>query len=350
MTISLQKKVQMKLYYKAFDLHLYDTFKIAHDERDVQQTLIVGLEHQGKMGFGEATASKYYQRPIASIIEILEKNRHHIEKTPFESFELFIEDLQSFFQGNNFALCALDVAAHDLYGKINGVPIHQYWGLDTSRIPLTNYTIGIDELSKMESKIKAFPWPVYKIKLGTDDDLSIVQALRKITDAVFRVDANCAWTAAQTIEYAKSFKELGVEFIEQPLAAGDWEGMDEVYKHSTLPIMADESCIEMTDVARCKGYFHGVNIKLMKCGGLLVARKMIAQAQSFGLKVMVGCMTESSVGISAISQLLPLLDYVDMDGPLLIRDDIASGPRYHKGRVILSSGNGTGVVMHTPWM
>ena len=227
----------MKLHYKAFDLHLYDTFKIAHDERDVQQTLIVGLEHQGRMGFGEATASKYYQRPVASIIEILEKNRHHIEKTPFESLELFIEDLQSFFQGNNFALCALDVAAHDLYGKINGVPIHQYWGLDTSRIPLTNYTIGIDELSKMESKIKAFPWPVYKIKLGTDDDLNIVQALRKITDAVFRVDANCAWTAAQTIEYAKSFKELGVEFIEQPLAAGDWEGMAEVYKHSTLPIM-----------------------------------------------------------------------------------------------------------------
>ena len=146
------------------------------------------------------------------------------------------------------------------------------------------------------------------------------------------------------------FKELGVEFIEQPLEAGDWEGMAEVYKHSTLPIMADESCIEMTDVARCKGYFSWGKHKINEMWRLLAARKMIAQAQSFGLKVMVGCMTESSVGISAISQLLPLLDYVDMDGPLLIRDDIASGPRYHKGRVILSSGNGTGVVMHTPWM
>ncbi|MDC1516383.1 dipeptide epimerase [Cyclobacteriaceae bacterium] len=340
----------MKLHYKAFDLHLNDTFKIAHDQRDVQHTLIVGLEHQGRMGFGEATASKYYQRPVASIIEVLEKNRHRIEETPFDSLELFIESLHAFFQGNNFALCALDVAAHDLYGKLNGFPIHQYWSLDTSWMPLTNYTIGIDELTKMESKIKAFPWPVYKIKLGTDDDLSIVKALRKITDAVFRVDANCAWTAAQTIEYAKSFKELGVEFIEQPLEAGDWEGMAEVYKHSTLPMMADESCIEMTDVARCKGYFHGVNIKLMKCGGLLVARKMIAQAQSLGLKVMVGCMTESSVGISAISQLLPLLDYVDMDGPLLICNDIASGPGYHKGKVMLSPENGTGVVMHTPWI
>jgi len=346
----LKKTDQMKLFYKAFDLHLQDTFKIAHDKRDVQQTLIVGLEHQGKMGFGEATASKYYQKPVASIIEVLEKNRHHIEKTPFESLELFIEGLKPFFQGNNFALCALDVAAHDLYGKLNGVSIYQYWGLDTSRMPLTNYTIGIDELSKMKSKIKAFPWPVYKIKLGTDDDLSIVKALRKTTDAVFRIDANCAWTAAQTIEYTNSFRELGVEFIEQPLAAGDWEGMAEVYKYSTLPIMADESCIEMTDVTRCKGYFHGVNIKLMKCGGLAMARKMIAQAQSMGLMVMVGCMTESSVGISAISQLLPMLDFVDMDGPLLIRNDIASGPRFHNGEVILSSENGTGVVMHTPWM
>ena len=340
----------MKLHYKVFDLHLHDTFKIAHDQRDIQQTLIVGLEHDGRMGFGEATASKYYQRSVGSIIEILEKNRVYIEKSSFESLEVFIEDVSSFFQGNNFAMCALDVAAHDLFGKLNGIPIYQYWGLDYSNIPLTNYTIGIDDLEIMAKKIKAFPWPVYKIKLGTDDDLRVVQSLRKITDAVFRVDANCAWTLTQTIEYARSFKNLGVEFIEQPLAAGDWEGMTEVYKHSTLPIMADESCIEVTDVLRCKDHFHGVNIKLMKCGGLFVARKMITQAKSLGLKVMVGCMTESSVGISAISQLLPLLDYVDMDGPLLIRNDIASGPRYHKGEVILSDENGTGVSMHASWM
>ena len=135
-------------------------------ERNIQQTLIVGLEHQGKMGFGEATASKYYQRPVASIIEILEKNRHHIEKTPFESLELFIEDLQSFFQGNSFALCTLDVAAHDLYGKINGVPIHQYWDLDTSRMPLTNYTIGIDELFQNGIKNQGFSLACLQNKIG----------------------------------------------------------------------------------------------------------------------------------------------------------------------------------------
>ncbi len=340
----------MKLHYKVFDLYLNDTFKIAYDQRDIQKTLIVGLEHNGNMGFGEATASNYYQIDIVSIIETLEKNRHNIEKISFNSLEEFIENLTFFFQDNNFAMCALDVAAHDLYGKLNGVPIHQYWGLDTSIKPLTNYTIGMDELPKMIDKIKAFPWPVYKIKLGTGDDLSVIQSLRKVTDAVFRVDANCAWTPTQTIEYTKSFKTLGVEFIEQPLAAGDWEGMVEVYKYTTLPIIADESCVEMIDVARCKGYFHGVNIKLMKCGGLSMARKMITQAKSLGLKVMVGCMTESSVGISAISQLLPMLDYVDMDGPLLIRDDIASGPSYHDGEVIISDENGTGVKIHTSWI
>ena len=340
----------MRLHYKAFDLHLNSTFEIAHDKRDIQQTLIVGLEHLGKIGFGEATASKYYEKSMTSIVEIFEKNRFFIEKSSFESLEAFIEGVSSYFQGNNFALCALDVAAHDLFGKINRFPIYQYWGLDISNIPLTNYTIGIDELSTMADKIKAFPWPVYKIKLGTDDDLRVVKSLRKITDAVFRIDANCAWTPTQTIEYAKSFSDLGIEFIEQPLPPEDWEGMTEVYKQSTLPIIADESCIEIADVARCKGYFHGVNIKLMKCGGLLMARKMIAQAKSMGLKVMVGCMTESSVGISAISQLLPMLDYVDMDGPLLIREDIACGPRYHEGKVIISDENGTGVAMHTPWI
>ena len=340
----------MRLHYKVFNLHLNATFEIAHDKRDLQQTLIVGLEHLGKIGFGEATASKYYQKSLASIIESLEKNRSFIEKSSLASVEEFIEDISPFFEDNNFAMCALDVAAHDLFGKINGFPIYQYWNLNTSSLPITNYTIGIDELPKMVEKIKAFPWPIYKVKLGTDDDLRIIQSLRKVTNAVFRIDANCAWTANQTIEYSKSFKNLGVEFIEQPLDAGDWEGMAEVCKYTTLPIMADESCIEMADVARCKGYFQGINIKLMKCGGLLVARKMIAQAQLMGLKVMVGCMTESSVGISAISQLLPMLDYVDMDGPLLIRNDIASGPSYHDGEVIISNQNGTGVEMHISWI
>jgi L-alanine-DL-glutamate epimerase-like enolase superfamily enzyme len=172
-----------------------------------------------------------------------------------------------------------------------------------------------------------------------------VKELRQHTDAVFRVDANCAWGVEETIENSRQLKPLGVEFIEQPMRADDMEGMKEVYQRSELPLIADESCITEADVAKCHGYFHGVNIKLTKCGGLTPARRMIAEAKSQGMKVMVGCMTESSVGISAIAQLLPLLDYVDMDGALLLSKDIASGVTIDYGKVNYSEVNGTGVTL-----
>jgi L-alanine-DL-glutamate epimerase-like enolase superfamily enzyme len=162
---------------------------------------------------------------------------------------------------------------------------------------------------------------------------------------VFRIDANTAWTAEQTIVYAPRLKELGVEFIEQPLKADDWEGMKRVFAESVLPVIADESCHGEADVARCYGFFHGVNIKLMKCGGLTPARRMAEHARSLGLKVMVGCMTESSVGISAIAQLLPLLDYVDMDGALLLKEDPAVGVEVRPDVIVFPNRNGTGAAL-----
>jgi len=198
----------------------------------------------------------------------------------------------------------------------------------------------------MLRKMAEFPdWPVYKIKLGTDDDLNIVSRLREHTDAVFRVDANCAWSVEQTIANSAALKELGVEFIEQPLPREQWREMEQVVRESALPIIADESCQMESDVGRCAGCFHGVNVKLVKCGGLTPAKRMLESARSQGLKTMVGCMTESTVGISAIGQLLPLLDYVDMDGALLLADDIATGVRIEQGRVILPDENGCGVRM-----
>ena len=187
------------------------------------------------------------------------------------------------------------------------------------------------------------PWPIYKIKLGTKEDIAIVAELRKHTDAIFRIDANCGWTVPETINNAVALKKLGVEFLEQPLKADDWEGHKEVFKHSALPIIADESCIIEEDVAKCHNHFHGVNIKLVKCGGLTPARRMIAQAKKLGMKTMVGCMTESTVGISAIAHLLPELDFVDMDGTLLITNDIATGITLSNGIIQYSEINGTGV-------
>jgi L-alanine-DL-glutamate epimerase-like enolase superfamily enzyme len=208
---------------------------------------------------------------------------------------------------------------------------------------MSDYTLGIDTPEKMVEKLKEMPdWPVYKIKLGTADDLGIIRELRRHTDAVFRVDANCGWTAEQTIEFAPVLKQMNVEFIEQPLPPEDIEGARRAYEKSALPLIADENCIIEQDVDRCAGRFHGINIKLVKCGGLATARRMVTRARELGLQVMAGCMTESTVGISALAQLLPLLDYVDMDGAVLLAKDIATGVRLDHGRCIYPQVNGTG--------
>ncbi|MFN4145760.1 MAG: dipeptide epimerase [Runella sp.] len=333
----------MQLYFHRFDLLLKHTFTIAHDSRDVQQTLIVELREGDFRGFGEATANKYYGITIDSMVAALENIRLLIENHTLSSPEDFWQITHLFLKDNPFAQCALDEAANDLWAKKKGQKLYEAWGLEANRFPITNYTIGIDTIEKMIAKIQEFEWPLYKIKLGTSDDLAIVETLRKHTDAVFRVDANCAWTASQTLQYAPILKDLGVEFIEQPLRADDWEGMKRVFEESVLPCIADESCIVPTDVAKCVGYFHGINIKLTKCGGLTPARKMIEQARQLGLQTMVGCMTESSVGISAIAHLLPLLDYVDMDSTLLITNDPAEGIKFDQyGKVIYTQENGTG--------
>jgi L-alanine-DL-glutamate epimerase-like enolase superfamily enzyme len=338
----------MKLILHTYHLPLRHIFTIAYDSRDVQETLIVELQQDGVSGYGEATANPYYGATIEQMTQVLEELRPQIELATLQSPETFWEAMQPFLQAHSFAQCALDMAANDLYGKIKQQPLYALWGLQTDRIPLTNYTIGIDSIEKMVSKLKEMPWPLYKIKLGTPEDVAIVRELRKHTGATFRVDANCAWSVPETIANAKVLKELGVEFIEQPMKADDWAGMKEVYQHSELPLIADESCVEEGDVAKCHSHFHGINIKLVKCGGLTPARRMIAEARKLDMKVMVGCMTESTVGISAIAQLLPLLDYVDMDGALLLKEDIATGVSIQNGKTTYARENGTGVSLLFP--
>ena len=335
----------MNLTLHTFSLPLRHTFTIAYDSRDTQDTLIVELEQNGLRGFGEATSNPYYGVTIESMKEALEGVRDQIEAEDLTEPVLFWERMQPHLEQHSFAQCALDMAANDLHGKKLGQPLYRLWGLQPDWVPLTNFTIGIDDVEKMVAKLQEQPWPLYKIKLGTPDDVAIVRELRRHTDAVFRVDANCAWGVEETLENARQLQPLGVEFIEQPLHADDLAGMKEIYARSVLPVVADESCITEADVAKCHGHFHGINIKLVKCGGLTPARRMIAQARELGLKVMVGCMTESTVGISAIAQLLPLLDYVDMDGALLLREDIATGVTVREGKVFFGTENGTGAVL-----
>jgi L-alanine-DL-glutamate epimerase-like enolase superfamily enzyme len=244
-----------------------------------------------------------------------------------------------------FSLCALDMAYNDLYAKKKGKKLYELWGNSPLHNPKTDYTIGIDKIDKMVMKLKEMPWPIYKIKLGTKDDIAIVTELRKHTDARFRIDANCGWTVTETINNAVALKKLGVEFLEQPMKADQWAAHKEVFKHSVLPIIADESCIIEEDVAKCHNHFHGVNVKLVKCGGLTPARRMIAEAKQYGMKTMVGCMTESTVGISAIAHLLPELDYVDMDGALLLSEDIATGVTITDGIIHYADSNGIGAAL-----
>ena len=339
----------MKLQLHAFELPLRHVFTISRESTEVQSTLIVELIDGVFHGYGESTTNNYYGYTIKNMASALESVRAELAAMSLEDPAELWQQLDGALGTNPFAQCALDQAAHDLWGKKLGKPVYQLWGLDANKSPLSDYTIGIDKIDVMVAKMREFPdWPIYKIKLGTPDDLEIVRELRKHTDAVFRVDANCAWTVDETIRNSREFKPLNVQFIEQPMAADQWEGMKQVFQESALPVIADESCIVESDVQRCHGYFHGINIKLSKCGGLTPARRMIQQARQLGMEVMIGCMTESTVGISAIAQLLPLLDYVDMDGAMLLAEDIATGVRLEQGQCHYPEVNGNGVRLANP--
>ena len=335
----------MQVIFRIFNLKLKHPFTISRESRTVQPSLIVELQSDGLSGFGEATSSVYYKRTVDSMKHNLEKIIPFIESVTNETPEEFWIKAHHFLKDDMFALCALDMAYTDLYARKKGKKLYKLWGYSTNNNPMTDYTIGIDTIEKMVSKIKELPWPIYKIKLGTNEDITIVKELRKHTNAIFRIDANCGWTVSEALQNAIELKKLGVEFLEQPLKADNWEGHKLLFKNSVLPIIADESCIIEEDVAKCYNHFHGVNIKLVKCGGLTPARRMIAVAKQFGMKTMVGCMTESTVGISAIAHLLPELDFVDMDGGLLLADDIATGITINNGVIEYSELNGTGVTL-----
>ncbi|SHI99737.1 dipeptide epimerase [Pseudozobellia thermophila] len=335
----------MQLSLKKYVLELKHTFSISRESHDYQDTLVVALGLNGQTGYGESTSNPYYKITVESMTEEINAIRSEIESYDFdrpEAFHQFLTDKNL----SNFAICALDLAAWDLFGKLKGKPLYELWGTSNENYPITNYTIGIAPIDKMVAKMKEMPWPIYKIKLGTDNDVAIVEELRKHTDAIFRIDANCAWSAEETIANAPLLKDLGVEFLEQPLRADDWDGMKKVHESSVLPVIADESCIVEEDVEKCGRYFNGINIKLTKCSGLTPALRMIKKAKEMGLKVMVGCMTESTVGISAIAQMLPQLDYVDMDGSLLLKKDIANGIGIKEGgKLVFPQLGGSGVTL-----
>ncbi|MCU0376527.1 MAG: dipeptide epimerase, partial [Chitinophagaceae bacterium] len=299
----------MQISWKSFELPFEYPFTISKGTKTHQPTLIVALGHFGLTGYGEAPAITYYNITTAQMEEDLKQKKQLIEKYAFNDPGRYWHFLHHLLPKNPFLVCAIDMAAWDLYGKMRRQPIANLVAEADSPMPITDYTIGIDTVEKMVEKMQAKAWPVYKIKLGTPDDLGIMRALRQHTQVPLRIDANAAWQAADALEKIKAMADMGVELIEQPLAKDDWEGMKWLYERSPLPLFADESCVAEQDVARCEGHFHGINIKLTKCSGITPALRMVKDARKRNMQVMLGSMNESSIGSAALAQLLPLAQY-----------------------------------------
>lgn len=337
----------MILQYWQKELPFKYPFTISNGRTKTHQpSLVVALSIGNFIGFGEAPAIAYYHITVEQMVADLEAKKQMVEKFALTDPERYWHYLHHLFPENPFLVCALDMAAWDLFGKMKGKKLYQLWNTQWENTPVTDYTIGIDNIDKMLFKMKEQPWPIYKVKLGTDQDIAIIQALRAATDAVIRVDANAGWTLEEAKEKIPQLAELGVEMIEQPLAKENWEGMQQLYQESSLPLFADESCVFEQDVLRCANHFHGINIKLTKCSGLTPARRMIEKGRELGLKIMMGSMNESSIGAAAVANFLPQLDYVDMDGPLLLSQDMATGIRFDNGAITLEGQAGLGILVH----
>ncbi|SFP83765.1 dipeptide epimerase [Parafilimonas terrae] len=334
----------MKLHYKKTELPFEYPFTISGGRTKTHQpSLIVALQLGNLIGYGEAPAITYYNITVEQMIEDIEKKKPMIEKFAFTTPDRYWHYLHHLIPNNPFLVCALDMATWDLFGKMRNQPLYKLWNTTWENIPVCDYTLGIDSIDKMIEKMQRKPWPVYKIKVGTDNDIATIEALRKHTDAAFRVDANAGWQLNEALEKIPVLKELGVELVEQPLAKEAWDDMKILYEQSPLPLLADESCVFENDVEKCVGHFHGINIKLVKCSGITPALRMIEKARQLNLKIMMGSMNECTVGSAAIAQFLPQLDYVDMDGPLLLKEDIATGLTYNNGIVTVADEPGLGI-------
>jgi L-Ala-D/L-Glu epimerase len=334
----------MKLRFEQFDLKLKHTFTIARGSRDVQSVVFVELEHDGITGYGEASPIARYGESVETVISFFKQVDSEKLNNPF-LIERNVAYLESLSSKDFSARTAIDIALHDWVGKAFGQPLYKLWGLSPDDTPVTSFTIGIDTPDVLRQKIReAEEYPILKIKLGGDNDEEIMKVIRAETNKPLRVDANEGWTIREiAMEKALWLQREGVEFIEQPLPANQLLDTAWVRERASIPIIADENVVTMYDVPKLRGAFDGINIKLMKCTGLNAALKMIYAAKSMRMKVMLGCMIESSIGISAAAQLSPLLDYADLDGNLLVSNDPFSGVQVDNGRIILSDKPGIGV-------
>ena len=334
--------------FERVSLPLEDPFTIARGTQTEAENVIVRIaDDAGMTGVGGAAPSAHYGETAATVEAVLPELLSVVEAVDDPHAIREIESGMAAAIGDNpAARAAVSIAVHDLAAKRLGVPLHRLWGLDPSTAPATSYTVGLDETERVREKAAAAVeagYPVLKIKLGTDRDRELIDAVREAApDARLRVDANEAWTPREAVEKTAWLADRDVEFVEQPVPAEDPEGLRFVHERSALPIAADESCVTLSDVPAIADRCDIANLKLMKTGGLPEARRMIAAARAHGLEVMCGCMIESNASIAAAAQLAPLLDYADIDGSLLLADDPYEGIALPNGEIRLADQNRAG--------
>jgi L-alanine-DL-glutamate epimerase-like enolase superfamily enzyme len=334
----------VKLRFYKYDLKLKHPFTIARNTRTTSPTVIIEFEHEGIIGYGEAAPSSRYGETQETVYNFLVNVNFGAFKTPLE-LKRILSYVNNLAYGNTAAKAAIDIALHDWIGKHEKIPLWKKWGLDLQKIPVSSFTIGLDSPDVIETKIReAEMFPILKVKLGAKDDREIMSRIRSMTNKTIRVDANEGWKSKEeALENILWLESQNVELIEQPLPSSQIDEMKWLRQRVHIPLIADESVSMLSDIPQIVGAFDGINIKLMKSSGLDEARKMIDLAKNNNLKIMLGCMIETSVAISAASQLLPLADYADLDGNILISNDPFSGATSNKGLIELTEMHGIGV-------
>jgi len=333
------------LQYKIKDLKLTYTWTISRESSDVKHNVFVKVTQDGVTGIGEAAPNIRYNETTESTIEVIKKAIPLIEKSNLWNFVDLGYAIRDLAEEQTAAKCALDIAIMDWMTKRLNVPLYKYLGLNKAKAPVTSYSIGIDTLEIMQKKIReAEEYPILKIKLGSDNDEEIMKAVRQVTDKTVRVDANEGWKDKhEALEKTNWLEKIGVEFVEQPMPAAMFDETRWLRERASIPIIADEAVKRASDIPKLAAAYDGINIKLMKSGGVQEAMRMIWMARSLNMKIMLGCMVESSCAIAAGAHISPLVDYADLDGNLLIANDPFKSVEVKKGRLVLSDKAGLGL-------
>ena len=330
----------MKIKSEPISLNLETPFRIAHGTSLARHNVLVRITSGEHYGLGEAAPVRQHHESQDGVLAYL-ADLPPLDGSPFHLEEI----LSALPQGSQSARAAIDIALHDLIGKQLGIPLYRLFGLNPGSAPPTSMTISIGTEQEVQgwARTAAERFSILKLKLGQEGSLELVRAVRAVTDARLVADANCAWTVEQAKSLIPAMADLGLEWIEQPLPEEDLDGLRQIREFSPLPIFADEPVRTARDIPRLAGCVDGVNIKLMKAGGLREAMRMIAVARAHGLQVMLGCMIETSVGITAAAHLAPMVDWADLDGNQTVINDPFTGVRVKDGRLVLPDGPGLGV-------